>query len=245
MIRMNPKVFMGYSDTTIQHVAFFNAGVVSFYGPSLLTDLAENCGIHPYTADAVRRALFSAEPLEDLAPAPEWTEQYLEWADPSNQSRRRTFQPNPGWSWLQGADAEPVEGHLLGGCIEVLEMVKGTRWWPAPSAWEGAILYFETSEMAPEPWLLEEWYRNYASQGILDVAAGILLARPRRYSMEKKLQMFDAVRKVLAEVGRTEMPVVADMDFGHTSPLCVLPNGCRVRIDPAGRRVTLLEAGVQ
>ena len=244
LIRKNPKVFMGFSDTTIQHVAFFNAGVVSFYGPSLLTDLAENCGIHPYTTEAVHRALFSAEPMGDLAAAPEWTEQFLDWGVPSNQQRRRTFQPNPGWIWVQGDDHDPVEGHLVGGCMEVLEMLKGTRWWPEPSAWKDAVLFFETSEVAPEPWLVEEWLRNYASQGILEAAAGILFSRPHRYTMEKKLQLHEAVRKVLAEIGRPGLPVVADMDFGHTSPMCVLPNGCRARIDPAGRRVSLLEAGV-
>jgi muramoyltetrapeptide carboxypeptidase LdcA involved in peptidoglycan recycling len=245
VIRRNPKIFMGYSDTTIQHVAFFNAGVVSFYGPSLLTDLAENCGIHPYTADSVRRTLFSAEPVGDLKPSREWTEQYLEWADPSNQARRRIFRPNPGWTWLQGTEHEPVEGHLLGGCIEVLEMLKGTPWWPAAPAWKGAVLYFETSEEVPEPSLVERWLRSYASQGILQVAVGLLLARPYGYSQGQKRQLFDAVRKVLSEIDRTRMPVIADMDCGHTSPLCVLPNGCRVRIDPAARRITLLEAGVQ
>ncbi len=242
-IRAHPKVFMGCSDTTIQHVAFFNAGVASFYGPSLMTDLAENGGIHPYTADAVRSALFSPEPMGDLSPAPEWTEQFLDWADPSNQLKRRAFVASPGWTWLQGLDHDLVEGHLLGGCIDVLEMLKGTPWWPAPSAWEGAVLYFETSEEAPEPRLVERWLRNYASQAILGSAAGILLGRPYGYTIEKRVHLHAAIRKVLAEAGRSNLPVVADMDFGHTSPTGVLPNGGRVRINPGNRRVTVLEPG--
>jgi muramoyltetrapeptide carboxypeptidase LdcA involved in peptidoglycan recycling len=244
LMRRSPKVFMGFSDTTIQHVAFLNAGVVSFYGPSMLTDLAENGGVHPFTVEAVRRALFSAEPVGDLAPAPEWTEHFLDWRVPGNQEIRRVFQPNPGWTWLQGIEHAPVEGRLIGGNAEVLEMLKGTRWWPPPRAWHGAVLYLELSEVAALPWQAEEWLRNYASQGILEHVEGLLFARPHRYTMEKKLQLFDSVRKVLAEAGRNDLPVVADMDFGHSSPMCVLPNGCRVRIDPRARRVTVLEAGV-
>jgi muramoyltetrapeptide carboxypeptidase LdcA involved in peptidoglycan recycling len=244
VIRTHPKVFMGFSDTTVQHVAFWHAGVVSFYGPSVLTHLAENGGMHPYTVEAVQRALFSPEPIGDLHPASEWTEHFLEWANPANQQVRRTFVPNPGWVWVQGHEHSAVAGRVRGGCMEVLEMLKGTRWWPPPLAWDGAVLFFETSEVAPELWQVEAWLRNYALQGILDTVVGLLFARPHRYTFEKKLQLFDVIRKVLAEVGRPDVPVVADMDFGHTSPMGILPLGCRVRIDPRIRRVAVIEAGV-
>jgi hypothetical protein len=39
-----------------------------------------------------------------------------------------------------------------------------------------------------------------------------------RFSLEKKLNFFGVIRKVLAEVGWEDMPVVADLDLGHTSP---------------------------
>lgn len=244
LIRRNPKIFMGFSDTTIQHAAFLNAGVVSFYGPSVLTDLAENRGIHPYTADSVRRLLFSPEPFGEIVPAPDWTEHFLEWSDPKNQETRRAFLPNPGWRWIQGPDNGAVEGRLVGGCMEVLEMLKGTEWWPSPRTWEGAVLYFETSELAPELWQVEDWLRNYASQGILTRAAGMLFGRPHKYTLERKLGLFEVIRKVLAETGRSDMPVAAEMDFGHTSPAGVLPNGCRVRIDAGSRTVALVESAV-
>ena len=33
IIRDNPKIFMGYSDTTANHLMLYKAGVVSFHGP--------------------------------------------------------------------------------------------------------------------------------------------------------------------------------------------------------------------
>src|SRR5215204_4953855 len=48
IIHNNPKVFMGYSDTTISHMMCYNADLVSFYGPSILAEFAENGGIFPY-----------------------------------------------------------------------------------------------------------------------------------------------------------------------------------------------------
>jgi len=48
VMRANPKIFMGYSDTTITHMACVKAGLVSFYGPSIMAGFAENGGMFPY-----------------------------------------------------------------------------------------------------------------------------------------------------------------------------------------------------
>jgi muramoyltetrapeptide carboxypeptidase LdcA involved in peptidoglycan recycling len=243
LISRHPKVFMGFSDTTVQLMAHLHAGVVAFHGPSLLTDLAENCGIHPYTEDAIRRVLFSAEPAGRMTPSPEWTEHYLDWGDPENQSKRRIFAPNPGWTWVQG-EGPAMTGPLIGGCVEVLEFLKGTEWWPSADRWKGAVLYLETSEQVPSPSRVEYWLRNYGSQGILASVSAILLGRPYQYPLVTKLQLFDAAQKVLAEFDREDLPVVADLDFGHTSPQFVLPNGCSVRVDPSRETIELVEAAV-
>lgn len=245
LIRQDPKVFLGYSDTTMQHMAFLRAGVASFYGPSLLTDIAETGGIHAFTEREMRRVLFSTAPAGALDPTPEWTEEFLDWTDPANEGVRRTYEPNPGWVWVQGADQPAATGPLIGGCIETLEKLKPTPWWPEASVWEGAVLYLESSELVPPPSQVEAWLRDYGARGVLQDAAAMLLARPYGYTPEMKGQLFEAVRKVLASVDRPDLPVIADMDFGHTSPIGVLPNGCRVRIDPAARTIDLIEAGVR
>lgn len=91
VIRANPKIVLGFSDTSTLHFACLAAGVTSFYGSSLMAGFAENAGIHRYTADAVRRTLFSADPPGTVPPNTEgWTTERLEWADPTMQTRRRT-----------------------------------------------------------------------------------------------------------------------------------------------------------
>ena len=65
VVRQNPKIFVGYSDTTITHLICLKAGLSSFYGPSLLAELAENIQIYDYTAGlaaqgAVRARTFGA-----------------------------------------------------------------------------------------------------------------------------------------------------------------------------------------
>jgi len=241
LIRAHPKPFMGFSDATVTLTAFQNAGVVAFHGPALMTDLAEAGGIKPYVRRSVSRALFEGwtGPLEH---SPEWTEQFLDWGDPAVADRPRTFLPSEGPVWLQGGSA--VTGRLTGGNVEVLEFLKGTPWWPRPESWEGVVLCLETSEEAPPVTLVGRFLRNYGSQGILERAAALLLARPMRYSAEQHWRLQEEALRVLAEFGRRDMPVVANLDLGHTSPQTVLPFGCMAEVDPVGRRVVLLEPGV-
>jgi muramoyltetrapeptide carboxypeptidase LdcA involved in peptidoglycan recycling len=241
LIRARPKVFLGFSDTTVQHLANLAAGVVTCYGPSLLAGFAENGGIHPYTERSVRQALFTAEPFP-LAAAPEWTEEFLDWADPPLQDRRRRWWPNPGWTWLQGE--QPVTGRLLGGNIEVLEMAKGSPIWPADSAWDGAIMLLETSEEAPSPAQVGHWLRNYAATGILTRIGALLLGRPQHYSQRDMFTLWDLVQRSLAEAGRSDLPCVANVDYGHSSPMGVLPLGCTARVDPQDGTITVLEPAV-
>jgi muramoyltetrapeptide carboxypeptidase LdcA involved in peptidoglycan recycling len=236
LIRARPKVLLGFSDSTVALTQFLRAGVMAYHGPSLLTDLAENGGIDPFVAGGVRRAVVDDQPF-DLLPAPEWTQGGADWADESLQKVRRAFQPGDGWLWLQG-DA-PAEGHLLGGCLEVLDMLNGTPGWPGPGLWRGAVLALETSEDVPSPAQVGYWLRNYAAQGILAGAAGLLLARPRGYTPEMVGELHRWVRRVLGEAGRADLPVVTNVDFGHTSPQLTLPLGGRARLDPGAGRVTV------
>lgn len=241
LIRAHPKVFMGFSDATVTMTAFLNAGVVAFNGPAVMTDLAENGGIRPFVRDSIRSVLFDAEAAE-LRPASEYSEEFLDWSDPSLQERPRQFAPSEGWLRLQGSGR--VKGHLMGGNIEVLEFLKGTQWWPRRELWDGAILAFEMSEEAPSVANVGRFLRNYGSQGILGRASALLFARPQAYTMAARCQLHAEIVRILREFGRSDLPVIANMDFGHTSPQLVLPLGVQAKVDADTNSVRLLEPAV-
>lgn len=245
VIRANPKIFLGYSDTTISHMACFKAGLVSFYGPAVMAGFAENTGMFPYMVEAVRRTLFSSEPVGVIQPnTAGWTVELLDWAAPENQQRPRRLNPSTGWRFLQGEGVR--RGHLLGGCFEVLDWLRGTAFWPAPEQWQGAILFLETSEDAPSPDVVKSGLRTYAALGILEKLSGILFARPGGQMPPERFAIYDAVlRQVVAEEeGLADLPVITRMDFGHTDPMFVLPYGVRAEIDCERERFTILENAV-
>lgn len=244
VIRRNPKAFTGFSDTTGLHLACWAAGLGTFYGPSLMAGFGENGGMHRLTADGVRRALFEPEPIGVVGRNTEgWTAERLDWGDPVQQEQRRVLQLADPPRILQGNGR--VSGRLLGGCAEVLEMVKGTAWWPPLSAWDGAILFYETSEDAPDPGFVRYWLRNFAAQGILGRLGGLLLARPDPGGDPTyRARLEAAIMETLAEEGRSDLPVLSGLDFGHTSPMLTLPYGVMATIDCAAASLTITEAGV-
>ena len=245
VIRSNPKVFMGYSDTTVTHMACFKAGLVSFFGPAMMAGFAENGGMFPYMVDSVRRSLFSPAAIGKIEPnTGGWTAELLDWADPENQFRRRRLTPSTGWSFLQGQGVR--QGHLMGGCLEVLDFLRGTDFWPESAAWENAILFLETSEDAPPPAALKYSLRSYAAMGILQKLSGILFARPGGDISPDQFKDYDAVLRqvVTEEEGLSELPIITHMDFGHTDPMFVLPYGVKAEINCDAQAFAILENAV-
>jgi muramoyltetrapeptide carboxypeptidase LdcA involved in peptidoglycan recycling len=245
LIRSNPKIFMGYSDTTITHLACFKAGLVSFFGPSVMAGFAENGGMFPFMVDSVRKSLFSTTPIGEVKPhTGGWTAEILDWANPENQSRRRSLLPSTGWKFTQGKGVR--QGHLMGGCLEVLDFLRGTDFWPESTTWQNAILFLETSEEAPSPNVLKYILRTYASMRILHKLSGILFARPGGDTSPDQFEDYDNVfhQVVTEEEGLSELPIITHMDFGHTDPMFILPYGVKAEIDCETRKFTILENAV-
>ena len=232
VLRKNPKIFLGYSDTTVTHLACFQAGLVSFYGPAIMAGFAENGGLHSYFVDSVRRTLFQADAIGQLHPNTDgWTAEFLDWGEPTYQERPRKLRPSTGWNFVQGEGT--VTGPLLGGCFDVLEFLLGTPVWPSLDRWRGAVLFLETSEEGPPPERVVRFLRNLRAQGILEGLAGILFARPGGGIDPKDFPNFDdGLRRVVAqEMGREDLPIVTGLDFGHTDPMFVVPYGVPCQID--------------
>ncbi|RQO74392.1 LD-carboxypeptidase [Pedobacter sp. KBW06] len=241
IIKQNPKIFLGFSDSTITHFICLKAGLSSFYGTSLLVGFAENYAMHNYQVNDIKKTLFSTEKIGQIHPNKEgWTTEFLDWFDISLQDVKRKLLPTTGWNFLRGDSI--VQGRLIGGCIEVLEMLKGTQYWPDLEVWKDSILFFETSEDMPKPEYVRWWLRNYAALGILPNAKGIIFGRPydNLYTEQYEIELL----KVLDEEGLSELPVITRMDFGHTCPTFTLPYGRLAEINCIDKTFSILESGV-
>ncbi|MCM1991872.1 S66 family peptidase [Oceanirhabdus seepicola] len=239
IIKNNPKIFIGYSDTTITHFMCLKANLSSFYGASVLAELAENIKVFDYTAEWLEKTLFDPSPIGLIPAAKEWTGERIEWSE-SNATVAKAMVKNQGYEFLQGKGV--TQGHLIGGCIEVMEMIKGTSLWPSDDIFEDAILFFETSEEMPEPAYIKYWLRNYGSQGILQRVKAIIFGKPYQEKYYKEYK--NSIMKIISELGLNDLPIVYNMSFGHNEPMTCLPYGAMAEIDCDKKTFTIIESGV-
>ncbi len=236
LLRRHPTALVGFSDITVLNVAIWGqTGLVTFNGPAIMTDFAEWPRMFRYTEHHFLKALCETTPIGRVGPSAWWTEEILSWQEQADLTRPRVRLPSPGWTWLKEGSAEGV---LVGGCLESLEHLRGTRFWPN---WDGAILFFETSEEKPPPERVDSMLMDYENMGVLAQIQALLVGRPMFYSPNEKAEL----REIILERTRAyNFPIITGMDFGHTAPQFTIPIGCRARIDSAARRFEILEAAV-
>jgi muramoyltetrapeptide carboxypeptidase LdcA involved in peptidoglycan recycling len=208
---------------------------VTFNGPALLTDFAEFPRMLAYTEASFLKTLGQSETVGPINPSSRWTEETLDWRKKKDLKRPRKQSPSPGWTWLKPGQAQ---GKLIGGCLESLEHLRGTRFWPN---WDGAIFFFETSEENPPPAEVDGILMDYENMGVMGKLAGLIVGRPMAYNEEEKQQLREVI---LARTEAYSFPIISDMDFGHTSPQFILPIGCQAHINSEQQLFELTEAAV-
>jgi muramoyltetrapeptide carboxypeptidase LdcA involved in peptidoglycan recycling len=239
-IAASPKILMGYSDTTTILAAARAAGLVTFHGPSVMAGIAQMGDLPEAYEEHVRSMLFEPAPTHRYVPYGGYVEGYRDWSDPTLVGLANEPQVDDGPHVVQGSGR--IAGELFGGCLEVLDWIRGTAAWPEADAWTDRLLFVEPSEDRPTPIQVERMLRSFGVLGMFDRIVGILVGRARDQTPAEKAELESAFRTVVGEeFGRPDLPIVANLDFGHTDPQWVLPIGVRAELDVAGPTLRLIE----
>ena len=213
LIAAHPKVFCGYSDiTALQNAILARTGLVTFSGPHWST-----FGIRDHFDDTwrwFRQACLSDEPF-DITPAAAWTD------DPwfADQDQRRV-EPTDGWWTVQAGEAR---GRLVGANLCTLNLLQGTAYWPSL---DGAIVAVEDDELV-DPATFARDLTSLLQQPDAAGIRGLVIGRFQRVSAVTR----DLVEQIVArQPVLAGLPVLANVDFGHTSPLATLPIGGQVEV---------------
>jgi muramoyltetrapeptide carboxypeptidase len=212
--QVRPRV-CGYSDTSALLLALLaRSELGSFHGPSALPTYGEAGGADIYSHNALVRALHESD-LNLVAPAA-YTGEFQLWDKGDNVRRRRM--PTEPWQALASGSSTGV---CIAANLEVVLQLFGTEYFPRP---DRAILFLEDSNSSGN--LEAEWLPLLFDRGLLDNVVGLVLGRsiygkrPRR------------VLELLAHAGsKFNIPVLVDVDFGHTDPKMTLPVGADVYLD--------------
>lgn len=236
LVAANPKIFLGASDITVLNNAIWSrTGLVTFNGPSLMTEWAEYPEIPNISLRSAIDLLTKPEPFGVVPIAAEWTAEFLDWEAGEDLTRRRRHRPSEGVLRLVGGTAS---GTLVGGCLESLEHLRGTPYWPRT---DGAILFLETSESCEGPASVDAMLMDYENMGVFDVIAGLVVARPYGMDDAERARFWEIVTERTAPFG---FPVLGNLDFGHTSPQVTIPVGVAAELDATAGTLTITEAAV-
>lgn len=239
VIRQNPKIFMGYSDTTVNHFMMYKAGVGSFYGPSIMCEFGEYVSMFDYTVEAVRKFLFEETTNHQILSSPMWSNEFVEWKEENKDIQKKLVKDTHGYELLQGSGV--VSGHLLGGCLDVFPMCIGTEIWPTLDQWKGALLFIETSEDKPSPDFVRWTFMNLAAQGILGVIHGVIVGKPQEEAHYEAYK--EAILEVVSKQEHLDdLPILYNVNFGHAMPIGILPYGVLAEIDCDQKTLTILES---
>jgi len=240
IIKKNPKMIMGYSDTCTLLIYFNQLGLVTFNGPAVMAGFSQWNSLGEEFQKHVKEILFDNPDNYNYKSYDSYHEGYLDWGDKNNAGKVNPSKKNIGWNWLQGDSV--FEGELFGGCIEVFEFIKNTRFSPNDDFWNGKILFLETSEEKLTPEQVKYMLRNYGMQGVFDKISGLIFGRARDYSEEENKRLNDNILKVVnGEFGNKNIPIITNMDFGHTDPQWILPLGIKSEIDCDKKEFKLIE----
>jgi len=208
IIKNNPKVFCGFSDVTVINNALFTkTGLVNYSGPHYST-----FGQQLYfdnTLDYFKKCLMSNKPFE-IKPSDSWSDDA--WY--CNQEDRNLIK-NDGFLTINEGSAK---GKIIGGNLTCFRHLQGTEYFPH---FDNSILFIEDDGEA-QPHHFDSHLQALVHSPEFYKVKGIVLGRFQKTSTmtNEKLIKIIKTKKELDSI-----PFIANVDFGHTSPMITLPIG--------------------
>lgn len=240
------KIFLGFSDTTINHLMLHKVGLRSFYGQSFLADVCElGPQMHPYTRKYFEE-LISSGSIREIRPSNVWYEQ-RESFTPEQAGKQLPAHPDHGFELLQGPSV--FSGKILGGCIDSLyDLFNGDRYadmpllckkyhlFPDPEDWKGRILLLESSEEKPSPAKYRRALEYLKGAGVFRAVSGVLIGKPMDDTYAEEY------RELLVNViDRPDLPLVFNINAGHAMPRCIIPFGVDAVVDAENQIIRFCE----
>lgn len=209
VIKQNPKIISGFSDVT----ALFNAihaktGMEVYYGPHYSSlGMKKGC---EYTLEYLQKILFSDEEIE-AKPAQYWSDDAW-FLDQDN----REFIENDGWWEIHSGSAQ---GTIEGGNLCTFNLLLGTDF--RPKFQSDTILFLEDDEVS-NMYEFDRCLQALCYQSDFKNVKGLVIGRFQKNSniTREKLEFIINNKPELKN-----LPVLANVDFGHTTPILTIPLG--------------------
>nr|WP_314900013.1 LD-carboxypeptidase [uncultured Deefgea sp.] len=225
IIKSNPKILCGFSDiTALSNTIYAKTQLITYSGPHF-SSFGMTQGLD-YTIEYFKKCLMNNEHYS-IVNSKNWSDD--EWYIDQNQ---RGFCPNPGY---QVINAGTASGTVIGGNLCTFNLLQGSSYLPEP---ENVILFLEEDNLL-ERLTLSEFDRNL--QSIIHLKSfnsvkGIVIGRFQKASQITHEQLYKLIR---SKPELNSIPVIANLDFGHTTPQITFPIGGEIEINATSTCCTI------
>ena len=216
LIKNNPKVFCGFSDiTALNNAILAQTGLVTFCGPHY-SSFGMLHGFD-FTMDAFKKAIMREDDF-DISVSTEWSD------DPwYRDQENRTFIKNAGAVVMHDGTAH---GHLIGGNLSTFALLQGTKYMPAD--FDDIILFIEDDSESSEETTIRQ-LNGILMQDFAHKIRGILVGRFQKSTNPDIKKIYQTIQNHMPNV-----PVIINLDFGHTTPLLTIPTGAYCKMNARG-----------
>ncbi|VVB76101.1 LD-carboxypeptidase [uncultured archaeon] len=224
LIKENPKILCGYSDiTALANAIYTKTSLVTYSGPHYST-----FGIKhgtEYTIEYFKKCLMSRENFT-ITPSETWSDD--KWFI---DQEKREFIKNPGYNVINSGKAR---GTIIGGNLCTLNLLQGTEFMPSL---KNTILFIEDDYMS-NPQLFDRDLQSLLHLPDVDKVKAVLVGRFQNESniSDKLLNRILLTKKELKGI-----PLITNLNFGHTDPIITFPIGGEVAIDTTDKQKPLIE----
>nr|WP_295971434.1 S66 peptidase family protein [uncultured Bacillus sp.] len=222
LIRKNPKIFCGYGDVTALNLAIYQkTGLVTYAGPHFST-FGVKQGVE-YTLELFLNAVTNDAPY-DVDPSTHWSD------DPWYKGQEnREWIKQDGYLVLQEGR---VKGRVVGGNLTTFNLLQGTEYMPSL---QDAILFLE-DDSESHPQAFDRALQSLLQQPDAKSIQAIVIGR-----FQKESNMTDqALRRIISTKKEiAQLPILANVNFGHVHPMATLPIGVQAEISAEPGNIVL------
>ncbi len=218
VIRMNPKVLIGYSDVTaLLYGIYQKTGLISFHGP------VGTSTFNDYSVDNFKKVLINPERTSLFKNSTSGMDENIYGVTTIVKGKGR--------------------GRLVGGNLSIMVSLIGTEF---DVDYSNKIIFIE--EIGEEPYRIDRMLTQLLQAGKFDHAAGIMMGIFRKCEVKEEdasfIKSFNLIEVLKDRLGSLKIPVVYGMSFGHVKDKFTIPFGALAEIDAGKQTFTLLEKAV-
>ena len=217
VIRKNPKIFMGFSDISILHMAILKkTRLVTFHGPGMAG--FNDVELTDYRKEYLMKALTTVAPIGEIRPTS--PRQYIHSIYPGQ-----------------------VEAEIIGGNLSLICSTLGTPW---EIDTKGKILFFEEIDTEPWmiDHLLTHLSNAGKLDELAGVVVGECI-NCIPYSHHPGFPVTFSLEDILTEfLEPLKKPAIYGLPMGHSKDMATFPLGCRAFLDADEKKLFITENGV-